>query len=214
VIVAATVVGVGLALGAVVAYGAATEPRASYYRVAWHDEYTGHPVLGTGAGTFALYWSRSGHVASRGGALDVHSLYLETLAELGPVGLALLLAALLLPLRAAFAGSRSPSIPAAAAAYVAFLVHAGLDWDWEMPVVVVAALSCAAALVTGMLTARQRVGPVTRGAVIVAALVLGAFAIAGARSHTEPAAVRYVEEAPPERGLVRTARLATGYDLP
>jgi hypothetical protein len=74
-------------------------------------------------------------------------------------------------------------------------VHAGLDWDWEMPVVVVAALSCAAALVTGMLTARQRVGPVTRGAVIVAALVLGAFAIAGARSHTEPAAVRYVEEA-------------------
>jgi hypothetical protein len=214
VIVAATVVGVGLALGAVVAYGAATEPRASYYRVAWHDEYTGHPALGTGAGTFALYWSRSGHVASRGGALDVHSLYLETLAELGPVGLALLLAALLLPLRAAFAGSRSPSIPAAAAAYVAFLVHAGLDWDWEMPVVVVAALSCAAALVTGMLTARQRVGPVTRGAVIVAALVLGAFAIAGARSHTEPAAVRYVEEAPPERGLVRTARLATGYDLP
>jgi hypothetical protein len=91
-------------------------------------------------------------------------------------------------------------MPAAAAAYVAFLVHAGLDWDWEMPVVVVAALSCAAALVTGMLTARQRVGPVTRGAVLAAALVLGAFAIAGARSHTAPAA--YVEEAPPERGLV------------
>jgi len=213
VVVAATVAGVGLALAAVIAYGAATEPRASYYRVAWHDEYAGHPALGTGAGTFALYWARSGHVASRGGALDVHSLYLETLAELGPLGLALLLAALLLPLRAC-AGTGSAYAPAAAAAYVAFLVHAGLDWDWEMPVVVVAALSCAAALVSGALTARQRLGPVTRGAVLGAAFVLGAFAIAGARNHTRPGAAPFVEEAPPERGLVRTARLATGDYLP
>jgi hypothetical protein len=214
VVVAATVVGVGLALAAVIVYGAATEPRASYYRVAWHDEYTRHPVLGTGAGTFALYWARSGHVASRGGALDVHSLYLEALAELGPVGLALLLAALLLPLRAAFARSRSAHVPAAAAAYVAFLVHAGLDWDWEMPVVVVAALSCAGALVAGALTDARRLGPVARGAIIGAALVLGAFAIAGARSHTRPAAAPFVKEAPLTRGLFTTARLATGYDLP
>jgi hypothetical protein len=214
VVVAATVVGVGLALAAVVVYGAATEPRASYYRVAWHDEYAGHPVLGTGAGTFALYWARSGHVASRGGALDVHSLYLETLAELGPAGLALLLAALLLPLRAALAGTRSAYVPAAAAAYVAFLVHAGLDWDWEMPVVVVAALSCAAALVSSTLTGKRRLGPAARGAVVGAALVLGAFAIAGARSNTSPAAAPDVKEAPPERSLFTTARLATDYDLP
>jgi hypothetical protein len=214
VLVGATVVGLGLALASVIVYGAATEPRASYYRVAWHDEYAGHPVLGTGAGTFALYWARSGHVASRGGALDVHSLYLETLAELGPIGLVLLLAALLLPLRAALADSRSAYVPAAAAAYVAFLVHAGLDWDWEMPVVVVAALSCAAALVSSTLTGRSRVGPAARAAVLGTALVLGAFAIAGARSNTTPGASPQTKEAPPERGLYRTTRLATGYEWP
>jgi len=214
VVVAATVVGLGLALAAVIVYGAATEPRASYYRVAWHDEYVPHPALGTGAGTFALYWARSGHVASRGGALDVHSLYLETLAELGPVGLVLLLAALLLPLRAALARGRVAQAPAVAAAYVAFLVHAGLDWDWEMPVVVVTALCCAAALVSSTLTGGRRLRPVARGAVVGAALVLGALAIAGARSSTEPAAVPLEKEAPPERGLVRTTRLATGYESP
>jgi O-antigen ligase len=213
-VVAATVVGLGLALAAVIVYGAATEPRASYYRVAWHDEYLPHPVLGTGAGTFALYWARSGHVASRGGALDVHSLYLETLAELGPVGLVLLLAALLLPLRAGFARGRAAYVPAAAAAYVAFLIHAGLDWDWEMPVVVVSALCCAGALVSSTVTDARPLRPGARGAVVGAALVLGARAIAGARSSTEPGAVPLEKEAPPERGLVRTARLATGYEFP
>ena len=34
----------------------------------------------------------------------------------------------------------------AGAAYLAFLVHAGIDWDWEMPAVTLAALGCAAAL--------------------------------------------------------------------
>ena len=34
----------------------------------------------------------------------------------------------------------------AAAAYSAFLVHAGLDWDWEMPVTTLAGLACGAAL--------------------------------------------------------------------
>jgi hypothetical protein len=214
VIVPATIIAVGLALAAVIAYGAATEPRASYYRVAWHDEYAGHPVLGTGAGTFAVYWARSGHVASRGGALDVHSLYLETLAELGPLGLALLLAALLYPLRAVVARSRAAYVPAAAAAYAAFLVHAGLDWDWEMPVVVVAALSCAAALVASALTGTRRLGPVPRATVLGTALVLGGFCIAGARSDTEPAAAPLAKEAPPKRGLFTTARLSKGYDPP
>ena len=195
-VVAATVAGVGLALAAVVAYGAVTEPRASYYRVAWHDEYTAHPALGSGAGTFALYWARSGHVASRGGALDAHSLYLETLAELGPLGLALLLAALLLPLRLATARRRGAYVPAAAAAYVAFLVHAGLDWDWELPVVVVAALSCASAVVAGTLATTQRLGSTARAAVLATALVLGALAIAGARSDTRPAAAPVTNRGP------------------
>src|SRR5207244_1901468 len=39
-----------------------------------------------------------------------------------------------------------PLVPFAVAAYVAFIVHAGVDWDWEMPVVVLAALLCGVAI--------------------------------------------------------------------
>jgi hypothetical protein len=71
-------------------------------------------------------------------------LYLETAAELGLVGLVLLLAALGAPLVAA---ARQPHAGApAAAAYSTFLLHAGLDWDWEMPVTTFAGLACGAAL--------------------------------------------------------------------
>jgi hypothetical protein len=37
----------------------------------------------------------------------------------------------------------------ATGAYVAFLFHIGVDWDWEMPAVTVAGLACGTALVTG-----------------------------------------------------------------
>jgi hypothetical protein len=80
------------------------------------------------------------------GAREAHSLYLETLAELGPLGLALLLTVLTVPLMAAVRARGSPLVPVAAGAYVAFLVHAGADWDWEMPAVTLAGLACAAAL--------------------------------------------------------------------
>jgi hypothetical protein len=214
VLVAATLVSVGLALAAVIAYGAVTEPRASYYRVAWHDEYAAHPLFGSGAGTFGWYWARSGLLASRGGALDAHSLYLETLAELGPLGLVLLLATLLYPLRAAVTGRGAAYVPAAASAYVAFLFHAGLDWDWEMPVVVVAALSCATAGISSTVSGRARLGAAARAAVLGTSLVLGAFAIAGARSQTEPAAAGQMKGAPPKRGPTSATRTESGYDLP
>ena len=216
VLLAATVAGVGLAVAVVVVTGTSTEPRASYYHVAWHDEYTAHPLLGSGAGTFALYWARSGKVVSGGGALDVHSIYLETLAELGPLGLALLLGMLLYPLRAAVANRRASYVPAAASAYVAFLLHAGLDWDWEMPVVVVAALGCAAAVVSSAVPRSRPLGTTVRTALVVTALALGGLAIAGARSHTEPAAAQspHKQEAPPERGLRSFTSVETDYGLP
>ena len=47
-----------------------------------------HPVGGTGAGTYAQYWMAAR--SDRGKVLDVHNLYLETMAELGLVGLCLL----------------------------------------------------------------------------------------------------------------------------
>jgi hypothetical protein len=172
-----------------------TQPRAAYWHVAW-QEYRAHPILGSGAGTFAGYWARSGEITAHGGALDAHSLYVETLAELGPIGLALVVAMLLVPLRSAVARRRATYVPAAAGAYFAFLLHAGLDWDWEMPAVVVAALACAAALL-GAEAQPRPLRPRSRVVLLVGALVLGGLAIAGARSHAVPAAAPKTEKTPP-----------------
>jgi hypothetical protein len=161
-----------------------TQPRASLWGVAWHD-FASHVAGGSGAGTFALAWIRSGLVATRGGALDAHSLYLETLAELGAVGLVLLLAFLALPL-ARISRLRIGNAPIAAGAYVVFLVHAGLDWDWEMPAVVLAGLCCASvALASGEIEPKPA-APTRRALIATLALVLAALSIAGARSSSEP----------------------------
>ena len=102
------------------------------------------PLLGTGAGSFEARFVREGSPGLP--ARDAHNLYLETLAELGPAGFALLLATLALPLVAIPRGRGGAVVPAAAAAYVAYLLHAALDWTWEIPVATVPALFCAAAL--------------------------------------------------------------------
>ena len=113
--------------------------RPWYWHVAWHEA-SDFPVAGRGAGTFELAWLEQQPIEES--VLDAHSLYLETLAELGLVGFGLLALALAPPLVTAFRGTSA----AAAGAYVAFLFHAGVDWDWEMPAVTVAGLFCGAAI--------------------------------------------------------------------
>jgi O-antigen ligase len=117
--------------------------RPAYWRVAASDV-SEHPLLGSGAGSFDDYWLE--HRPIPADVRDAHSLYLETVAELGIVGLALLLCALGTPLVAAVRARAQGVLASAAAGYAAFLVHAGLDWDWEMPVTVVAGLACGAAI--------------------------------------------------------------------
>jgi tetratricopeptide (TPR) repeat protein len=108
------------------------------------DQAREHPVLGNGAGSYEAYWLE--HRRDPGKVRDAHSLYVETFAELGVVGLALLLAALLLPVYAAIKARRHALVPAALGAYIAYLVHAGVDWDWEMPAVTLTAVFIGAAL--------------------------------------------------------------------
>ena len=117
--------------------------RPAYWRVAVEDA-AQHPVLGSGAGSFDDVWLERRPVATN--VRDAHSLYLETVAEVGIVGAMLLLAALAPPLLAARHARDRQLVAVAAGGFAAFLVHAGLDWDWEMPVTTLAGLACAAAL--------------------------------------------------------------------
>jgi hypothetical protein len=122
-------------------------PRSQYWHVA-EREWKSRPLLGTGAGTFGRYWEREGPAT---GAQDAHNLYLETLAELGPVGLVLVLAALGIPFTAVAEARRNPLAPALFGAYTAYVLHAAVDWDWEMPVVTLTGLLCG----TGLLLAAR-----------------------------------------------------------
>jgi hypothetical protein len=151
--------------------------RADLWRVAW-DQAHRHPALGAGAGTYERYFLRH-QPANIGRVRDAHGLYIETLAELGPVGLALLLTALGIPIAALAAARAQPLVPGAFGAYVAYLIHAGVDWDWELPGVTLAGLLCG----TSILIAARRsfragqVSPRARwvgvGAVITATLFAG-----------------------------------------
>ena len=105
------------------------------------DEAQARPVLGGGAGSFEQWWYAHRRVEAT--VRDAHNLYLETAAELGLVGVALLVALLALPFIAALRARRQPVVPFACAAWATYLAHAAVDWDWEMPALTVCALACA-----------------------------------------------------------------------
>jgi O-Antigen ligase len=118
--------------------------RVLFWKAGWH-QFTAHPVVGSGGGTFARYWRIHRPVKIHN--LYTHSLYIETLGELGVIGLAILLVALLPPLWAGL-HRRSHRLSAPVmAAYIAFLVHTGGDWTWQLPAVGLAAIACGAAAI-------------------------------------------------------------------
>jgi O-Antigen ligase len=98
------------------------------------DAFAREPLHGTGAGTFARVWAQEGNGELK--VLDAHSLYVQTLAELGVPGLLFLLVALLAVLVGLARRIRGPDRVLYAALFAACLMwalHAGFDWDWEMP---------------------------------------------------------------------------------
>jgi hypothetical protein len=144
--------------------------RVDLWRAAWRVT-EDHPVLGAGAGSFERFWQARENRTFK--ARDAHNLYVETLAELGPFGLAALVGALALPLGAGVAARRTPLAAGLVGAYTAFLVHAGVDWDWELSGVTTTALLAGCLL---LLCARTRVSRLVatswRAVVIAAALLV------------------------------------------
>lgn len=109
--------------------------RTVLWRVAI-DGFEASPLHGAGAGMYQVQWykkrSRPKHV------VNAHSLYLQAMAELGVPGLALLvllIATVLIGLARRARGPRRSMYGALFAAAVVWAVAAGVDWDWEMPVV-------------------------------------------------------------------------------
>jgi O-antigen ligase/polysaccharide polymerase Wzy-like membrane protein len=143
------------------------------------DQFRAHPWLGGGAGTYEQEWILHRPVPSK--VRDAHSLYVETLGELGPLGVGMLAIALGVPMLAAIKARRRSLVPVAFGAYVAFLVHAAVDWDWELPAVTLAALLCAAAILvaarplgaTWLLSTRVRVASFAAVSGLAAFVVVG-----------------------------------------
>jgi hypothetical protein len=107
-------------------------------------------LQGAGPGTFQLLWEPRAPYFSY--VVNAHSLYIETLAEVGAVGLALLISFFLLVLGAGIrlavrlADEDRAWAAGASAALLVFTVSAIADWVWQVPVLPVAFLLLAAAV--------------------------------------------------------------------
>jgi O-Antigen ligase len=98
------------------------------------SEFHAHPVIGGGAGSWLSWWLQHGTLGSFF-TQYAHSLYLETLGELGILGLLLLGGAVVVgvvgAVRSAL-GLRSGEVAAAAACTIAFFAAAAYDWVWQL----------------------------------------------------------------------------------
>ncbi|MDQ6744632.1 MAG: O-antigen ligase family protein, partial [Actinomycetota bacterium] len=97
---------------------------------------SGHLLAGSGPGTYQLLWLPRAPYESY--VQNAHSLYVETLSEVGIVGLVLLVGFLALCLAAAVVAARSRHehgtlAAGIAAAMVAFCLAAASDWIWQVP---------------------------------------------------------------------------------
>jgi O-antigen ligase len=117
----------------------ANNGRLAEWRIA-RDGYRDKRLHGQGAGTYQVLWASNRTSEFQNLSVrDAHSLYVETLGELGLVGEALLILTLgtiafgLLLRRSR--GRHRPLYAALFAVVLTWLLRAGVDWDWEMPAV-------------------------------------------------------------------------------
>ncbi|MGH2917211.1 MAG: O-antigen ligase family protein [Solirubrobacteraceae bacterium] len=134
--------------------------RSAGYRVAL-DAFRSQPVRGEGAGSFEVRWMRTREIDLK--MRDAHSLALETLAELGTIGMLILVGFVVVVARGARRclrgrGTLAPMQAAAvSAAFGVWLAHACVDWTWQMPAVTGTALVLGGTLMER--GRRRRLGP-------------------------------------------------------
>lgn len=129
--------------------GSARGTRSDLYRVAF-DGFEANPLTGDGSAAYESRFMRERRVPEK--VRDAHSLYLETLGELGLVGVVLLLmfigslAAAAIRSRVHSGGMERAQVAAVAGACAVWVAHAAVDWDWQMPALTATMLLLAATL--------------------------------------------------------------------
>jgi hypothetical protein len=119
-----------------------------------YDAFETEPARGIGAGGYPAWWNQHGTLSSD--TRNAHSLAMDTLAELGLVGIAVVLVFFVAVAVTGIRRLRSEADPSAAGAaalavFVAACVGVAADWDWDLPAVFAPAI-VAAALLTGPAT--------------------------------------------------------------
>ena len=120
--------------------------RYDYWRIGL-GAFGREPVLGVGAGGFRYEWLRERPVDE--GVREAHSLELGMAADLGLpglLGLVVMVAGVGRAGRRALAGER-PLAAGCCAASMVWLLHASIDWDWEIPAVTLPAIVMAGGLI-------------------------------------------------------------------
>ena len=106
--------------------------RSEYWRVQL-DRFTNEPIYGHGSGSFQAAWTQ--HRGKLELARNAHSLPIEVAGDLGILGLLALLGlflAVALALQRAGKTDRALTV-GPCAALIAFSSHCLIDWDWQVP---------------------------------------------------------------------------------
>jgi hypothetical protein len=138
------------------------------------DQFEHSPLHGGGAGSYGAWWLQ--HGSFRYFVQNAHSLYLETLGELGIIGFLLLVGALVAGVVVAVGRLRGSTLVAALlGTLAAYLVGAGVDWMWELTAVTLVGVF-ALGLLTGPATAMSDAATLAPSR-LAAALAVAACAI-------------------------------------
>ncbi len=159
--------------------------RYQYWLAAVHA-FKGKPLAGIGPGTFQFYWAQHGSIYEF--IRNAHSLYLETLAETGVIGGALIVAFLLLLLVTGIVRALRAATPvravlgSATASLIAFCAAAAFDWVWQLAVIAFVVLLLGAAILAcgpeGASPAPSRPGGWPTRGLLAAAAIAATIAIA------------------------------------
>ena len=120
--------------------------RTRLWSAAWADGKS-HMLRGGGIGSFEQYWFKTPQRPPPTPTPHTAPIWKRS-PSWGLAGCSVLATTLLTPLVAGIRARRHPGVPAAIGAYVAYLVHTGVDWDWLLPALTLAALFTACALLS------------------------------------------------------------------